>query len=72
MYDRRIIDLLGPDHRYFSNFCGRKLSLKCVLVSLDQLIDYLHRENRLGNFCIGKSKESNKVCVNNFVQWIFL
>jgi len=75
VYDVMVIDLLGPDLEYLFNFCGRKLSLKCVLLLFDQLINciealhskqILHRDIKSGNFCIGKGKQSNQVFVLDF------
>lgn len=74
-YDIMVMDLLGPDLEYLFSFCGRKLSLKCVLLLMDQLLScmeamhskkILHRDIKSGNFCVGQGKRCNQVFVLDF------
>ncbi len=70
----RWFDLLGPSLEDLFNFCGRKFSLKTVLILADQLIrrlEYMHskrvihRDIKPENFLMGVGKQGNRVYVTD-------
>ncbi|KAL8698072.1 MAG: hypothetical protein Q9224_002017 [Gallowayella concinna] len=73
-YRAMIFDLLGPSLEALFNFCGRKFSLKTVLMLVDQLVDRLeylhskdviHRDIKPDNFLMGVGKLGNQVYVTD-------
>jgi len=69
-YNAMVYDLLGPSLEDLFNFCGRKFSLKTVLMLADQLITreeciyskrINHREIELENFLMGVGKRGSLV-----------
>ena len=69
-----VFDLLGPSLEDLFNFCGRKFSLKTVLMLVDQLLYYLeyiyfksviHRDIKPENFLMGMGKQGNRVYVTD-------
>ncbi|KAJ3040051.1 serine/threonine protein kinase [Rhizophlyctis rosea] len=69
-YNCMVMDLLGPSLEDLFNFCGRKFTLKTVLLLADQLIsrieyihskNYLHRDIKLENIMFGRGTHKNEV-----------
>lgn len=74
-YSFLVFELLGPSLEDLFNFCGRKFSLKTVLMLADQLIHRLekihskgivHRDIKPDNFLMGLGKGGNTVYVIDF------
>ncbi|KAF3635188.1 Casein kinase I isoform delta [Capsicum annuum] len=70
-----IIDLLGPSLEDLVVHCGRKFSLKTVLMLADQMIarieylhtkGFLHRDIKPDNFLMGLGRKANQVYVIDF------
>jgi serine/threonine protein kinase len=70
-YNVLVIDLLGPSLEDLFNYCGKKFSLKTVLMLADQMLhrleymhsrSYIHRDVKPDNFLIGTG--SRKVVWN--------
>ncbi|XP_073062547.1 casein kinase 1-like protein 3 [Primulina eburnea] len=70
-----ILDLLGPSLEDLFVYCGRKLSLKTVLMLADQMITriefvhskgFLHRDIKPDNFLMGLGRKANQVYIIDF------
>ncbi|KAJ6435066.1 hypothetical protein OIU84_000324 [Salix udensis] len=70
-----VIDLLGPSLEDLFVYCGRKFSLKTVLMLADQMIarieymhakGFLHRDIKPDNFLMGLGRKANQVYVIDF------
>jgi len=75
-YNALVLDILGPSLRDLFRFCGRKFTLKTVLMLADQLLErikyihdknFIHRDIKPANFVMGLDmKELNQVYVIDF------
>ncbi|CAL0312499.1 unnamed protein product [Lupinus luteus] len=70
-----VIDLLGPSLEDLFVYCGRKFSLKTVLMLADQMITrveyvhskgYLHRDIKPDNFLMGLGRKANQVYIIDY------
>lgn len=73
-FNAMVFDLLGPSLEDLFNFCGRKFSLKTVLMLGDQLIsriqyvhskNIIHRDIKPENLLMGIGKHGNHVYVTD-------
>ena len=74
-YNVLVIDLLGPSLEDLFNYCGKRLSLKTVLMLADQMISrlefmhsrsYIHRDVKPDNFLIGVGSKMHVVHIIDF------
>ena len=74
-YNVLVMDLMGPSLESLFNQTLRKFSLKTVLMLIDQMIarieyvhnrNFIHRDIKPDNFCIGLNKTSNKIFILDF------
>ena len=73
-YNVMVFDLLGPSLKDLFNFCGRRFSLKTVLMLVDQLLhrlehihskNIIHRDVKPDNFLMGTGRCGNQVYVTD-------
>ena len=74
-YNAAVLELLGPSLEDLFNYCGRKFSLKTVLMLVDQFIPriqslhtkgVIHRDVKPENFLMGGGRRGNVVYVTDF------
>ncbi|WOG94165.1 hypothetical protein DCAR_0313458 [Daucus carota subsp. sativus] len=74
-YNVMVMNLLGPSLENLFDYCGRKFSLKTVLMLADQMINrvefvhsksFLHRDIKPDNFLMGLQSRANQVSIIDF------
>jgi serine/threonine protein kinase len=74
-YNVMVIDLLGPSLEDLMNLCNRRLSVKSVLMLIDQMItrveymhakNFLHRDIKPDNFLMGLGRKAQQVFIIDF------
>lgn len=74
-YNVLVIDLLGPSLEDLFNFCGRRFSLKTVLMLADQMLArveyfhskaFLHRDIKPDNFLMGVGKKAHHMYIIDY------
>jgi casein kinase 1 alpha len=74
-YNVLVMDLLGPSLEDLFNFCGRRFTMKTVLMLADQMISrveyvhnksFIHRDIKPDNFLMGIGRHCNKLFLIDF------
>lgn len=75
IFENFFMDLLGPSLEDLFNFCGRRFTMKTVLMLADQMIsriewvhnkNFIHRDIKPDNFLMGIGRHCNKVFMVDF------
>lgn len=74
-YNVMVMDLLGPSLQDLFIFCNHRFDPKTVLMLADQMVNrveyvhsknFIHRDIKPGNFCVGLGKMASQVCIVDF------